>query len=64
LLVDKTNKTQDRPVTLGIQTENDAEVLSGLREGDEVVISDRSGLKPGELVHPKISEVTTYQSQS
>jgi RND family efflux transporter MFP subunit len=64
LLVDKTNKTQDRPVTLGIQTENDAEVLSGLREGDEVVISDRSGLKPGELVHPKISGVTTYQSQS
>jgi RND family efflux transporter MFP subunit len=64
LLVDKTNKIQDRPVTLGIQTENDAEVLSGLREGDEVVISDRSGLKPGELVDPKVPEVTTYQSQS
>jgi RND family efflux transporter MFP subunit len=64
LLLDKTNKIENRPVTLGIQTETEAEVLSGLREGDEVVISDRSGLKPGELVHPKITQATTYQSQS
>ena len=64
LVVDQADKVQDRQITLGIQTENDAEVLSGLHEGDQVVISDRSGLKPGELVHPKMTEVAHYQSQS
>ncbi len=64
LVVDPANKIEDRQITLGIQTESNAEVLSGLNEGDQVVISDRSGLRPGELVHPKITEVATYQSQS
>ncbi len=64
LVVDQANKIQDRQITLGIQTDTNAEVLSGLKEGDQVVISDRSGLRPGELVHPKITEVTSYQSQS
>src|ERR1700761_5491215 len=48
LLVDQSNTIQNREITLGIQTENDAEVLSGLQQGDEVVISDRSGLRAGE----------------
>ncbi len=64
LVVDPANKIEDRQITLGIQTESNAEVLSGLNEGDQVVISDRSGLRPGELVHPKVTEAATYQSQS
>src|SRR6202140_5011801 len=36
-----------RPVTLGIQTASEAEVLSGLQEGEMVVVSDRSGLLAG-----------------
>jgi RND family efflux transporter MFP subunit len=64
LIVDEGNKIQDREITLGIQTENSAEVLSGLREGDQVVISDRSGLRTGESVQPKVTEVATYQGQS
>ncbi len=64
LVVDRANEIRNRQITLGIQTESNAEVLSGLDEGDEVVISDRSGLRPGELVHPKITEVASYQSQS
>jgi RND family efflux transporter MFP subunit len=63
-VVDQANKIQDRQITLGIQTENNAEVLSGLNVGDQVVISDRSGLRPGEAVNPKITEAATYQSQS
>jgi multidrug efflux pump subunit AcrA (membrane-fusion protein) len=64
LVVDPTNKVQERPVTLGIQTENEAEVLSGLGEGDQVVISDKSGLKAGELVHSKITHAANYKAQS
>ena len=64
LVVNGSNQIEQRKITLGIQTESNAEVLSGLHEGDQVVISDRSGLRPGELVHPKLTEVTSYQSQS
>jgi hypothetical protein len=42
------------------ETENDVEVLSGLEEGQEVVVSDRSGLTPGEVVHPQLAPPATY----
>lgn len=64
LVVDSGNKIENRQITLGIQTENEAEVMSGLREGDRVVISDRSGLRPDEVVNPKITEATRYHSQT
>jgi RND family efflux transporter MFP subunit len=52
-----------RAVTLGIQTANEAEVLSGLQQGEMVVVSDRSGLKAGDQVQPKVVELVDYQSQ-
>lgn len=64
LVVDRSDKIQDRQISLGIQTENYAEVLSGLADGDRVVISDRSGLRAGEAVYPKVTEAATYQGQS
>jgi RND family efflux transporter MFP subunit len=41
------------PVTLGTEMSDRYEVVSGLREGDLVVVGSRSGLKPGEVVTPK-----------
>ena len=52
---------EDRPITLGIQTATDAEVLTGLTEGEQVVVSDRSGLKPGQKVHPETVQIMQYQ---
>jgi len=49
---------------LGLQTASDAEVLNGLNEGDRVVVSDRSGLKPGMDVHPKVVETMPVPSDS
>jgi RND family efflux transporter MFP subunit len=56
LLVDHDNKIQQRTITLGLQTASDAEVVSGLNEGDRVVVSDRSGLKPGMQVKAQTVE--------
>jgi RND family efflux transporter MFP subunit len=64
LVVDRDNRIQNCQVTLGIQTDTDAEVLSGLAGGERIVISDRSGLRAGELVHPKVTDVVRYQGQS
>jgi RND family efflux transporter MFP subunit len=63
-VVGKNGEIEDRPITLGLQTSNDAEVVSGLAEGEEVVVSDRSGLKPGEAVHPQAVQIMQYQEGS
>jgi RND family efflux transporter MFP subunit len=60
-LVDPNNTLQERKIVIGLQTATDAEVLSGLNEGDRVVISDRSALKAGMHVKPQAVEVLQYQ---
>lgn len=57
------DKIEIRNVVLGIQTANQAEVLSGLQEGDQVVVSDRSSLKAGEMVNHRLIQLLQYQSQ-
>jgi RND family efflux transporter MFP subunit len=60
-VVDNNDQLEDRPITLGIQTANDAEVVSGLNAGEQVVVSDRSGLKAGQKVHPQVVQIMQYQ---
>lgn len=53
-----------RPITLGIQTANYAEVASGLTPGEQIIVSDRGGLKPGERVVAHPTEAMAYDSSS
>jgi len=62
-VLDASHKIEVRAIKLGIQTPTDAEVISGLHEGEMVVISDRSGLKPGQEAHPKVIQSPQYQDQ-
>lgn len=55
---------EDRSVTLGIQTATDAEVTSGLNAGEEVVVSDRGGLKPGQRVHAQAVQIMQFHESS
>lgn len=61
-VVDSVNKIEVREIVPGIQTPSEAEVLSGLQDGEMVVVSDRSGLKPGQLVRPKTIALVQYRS--
>lgn len=61
-VVDSANKIQLRRVTMDFQTPAYGDVISGLREGDMVVVSDRSDLKPGESVQPKTVSLVNYQN--
>jgi RND family efflux transporter MFP subunit len=63
-VVNGNGQLEDRAVTLGLQTATDAEVVSGLQEGEQVVISDRSGLKPGERVVAQPVQVMQYHESS
>jgi RND family efflux transporter MFP subunit len=62
-VVSNANKLETRTVVLGVQTATDAEVLSGLEAGQLVVVSDRSSLKEGEEVQPKVIELVNYPNQ-
>lgn len=62
-VVNSSNAIEVRHVTIGIQTETDAEVLSGLKEGELVVVSDRSSLKAGEPVRTQMVDLIQYHSQ-
>ena len=59
-LVSPGGKVEDRPITLGLETSTDAEVVSGLVEGDAVIVSDRSGLKVGEEARPQTVEMLQF----
>lgn len=52
------------PVKLGLETANRAEVLSGLHDGDMVVVGSRAGLKPGDKVRPKVIEIAATKAES
>jgi RND family efflux transporter MFP subunit len=63
-MVDQNNTLQERKIALGLQSATDAEVLSGLNEGDRVVVSDRSGLKSGMPVKAQLVNIVQYQSET
>ena len=52
MTLDPQNHVQLRPVTLGVQGSILVEVLSGLQQGDRVVLGDRNKYQPGERVTP------------
>jgi RND family efflux transporter MFP subunit len=63
-VVNQDAEIEDRAVQVGLQTASDAEITSGLNEGEQVVVSDRSGLKAGEKVRPQAVAVMRYQERS
>jgi RND family efflux transporter MFP subunit len=63
-VVNANNELEDRQVGLGLQTASDAEVVAGLRAGEQVVVSDRSGLKSGEKVIPQVVPVMQYHDNN
>jgi len=59
-VVNVNGEVEERNVQLGLQTATDAEVTAGVKEGEQVVVSDRSSLSPGEKVRTKVVPVMEY----
>ena len=62
-VVGQSGKVQMRSVSLGVETPEAVEVLSGVKEGEEVAVGDRSGLKDGESVRPKEVHLIQFHEQ-
>jgi RND family efflux transporter MFP subunit len=52
-VVNSQNQVEERPVTLGLMTPDNVEVVAGLKEGEWVILGSRSRLSLGEKVEPK-----------
>jgi RND family efflux transporter MFP subunit len=52
------NQIEERPVTLGLETPDKYEILSGLQEGDLVVLGSRAGFQAGQKVEPKLLQLS------
>ena len=61
-VIDSADHLVQRPVKVGLQTPDRAEIISGVREGDLVFIGNRGQVRVGESVQPKVlgSERTAY----
>ena len=51
---------EQREVQIGLETSSDAEIVSGLNEGEQVVVSDRGGLRAGQKVHTQAVTAPEY----
>jgi RND family efflux transporter MFP subunit len=63
MVVGPDKRIELRKVSLGMETADVVEVRAGLREGDLVVIGNRSGLRNGQQVDPKITAVSAQEGQ-
>jgi multidrug efflux pump subunit AcrA (membrane-fusion protein) len=52
-VVNEQHELESRPVKLGLETADKFEVVSGLKEGEWVMIGSRSFVHPGEKVETK-----------
>ena len=65
-VIDKNNKVEERPVKIGLETPNRAEITSGVRQGELVLIGNRSQVRVGATVQAKVMETaqTTYSANN
>src|ERR1700690_155340 len=55
LLVNSQNHVEEREIHTGIEGSDRIQILSGLNEGDRVIVGNLSKYRPGQLVDPKVS---------
>lgn len=61
LLVNSANKIEKRAVRTGVATANRIEILSGVQQGNRVIVANLSSFTPDETVIPKQSSIGEMQ---
>ena len=64
MVVDPDSRIQVKQVMLGIQMPDYVAISRGLSAGQQVVVSDRSGLKAGQTVKPKPLQSVSYEGST
>jgi len=61
-IVNASHELEERQIKLGLETPDKYEVLSGLSEGDLVVVGKQAGFHAGEKIEPKVLELSMTSS--
>ena len=61
-VVNASHELEERQIKLGLETPDKYEVLSGLSEGDLVVVGKQAGFHAGEKIEPKVLELSMTSS--
>jgi RND family efflux transporter MFP subunit len=64
LALDPQNRVQQREVQIGLDDGSKVEVVSGLSEGDRVIIGNLASYQPGQVVRPKVSAQLTVNGET
>ncbi len=64
LVVGAQNRAESREVQLGVQGSNNVEIVTGLSEGDRVIVGNLGSYQPGELVRPKAAAIAASSADS
>jgi RND family efflux transporter MFP subunit len=64
LVLDAQNRVQLRDVQGGVESSDAVEILSGLNEGERVLVGNLGSYQPGEVVRPKAGALTGTSSTS
>jgi RND family efflux transporter MFP subunit len=64
LVLDAKNQVQAREVQVGIESSNNVEILTGLTEGERVIVGNLGSYQPGEAVRPKVGAFTGGSSNT
>lgn len=54
LVVNSENRVEKRTVTIGLSTANHTEIVSGLKDGEKVIVANQATFQAGEEVTPKV----------
>ena len=63
-VVNNNGMVENREVQVGLRTATDAEIDSGVKPGELVVVSDRSGLQAGDKVHAQEVPMLQYHEET
>jgi hypothetical protein len=64
MVVNSDGVLEHRLVQVGMETSTDAQIVSGLNEGEQVVVSDRGGLKAGQKVRAQLVSMMEYHENN
>jgi RND family efflux transporter MFP subunit len=64
MVVNSDGVLEHRLVQVGMETSTDAQIVSGLNEGEQVVVSDRGGLKAGQKVRAQSVAMMEYHENN
>ena len=64
LLVDQQNKVQWREIQTGLEDPTRVEVVSGLAQGERVIVGNFGAFQSGQLVEPKVTTFNAGASPS